>query len=89
MKCIDLKPQYHAKEILYKHLRNHKNKDKKEPYGLTDTYRIYMIVIKAGHIPYVAIIKATRVYNMQYVTVTEATRIYNMQYTTVIEVTHV
>ena len=45
------------------HLKNHKNKGKQKPYGLTDTYRESVLVIKAGHVPYTTVTKVTHVYN--------------------------
>ena len=42
---------------LKKYLKNHKNKYKQKPYGPTDTYRKFVIVIKEGRVPYTTITK--------------------------------
>ena len=58
---------------LNKHLKNHKNKDKQKPYGPTNTYRKFVIVIKGGRVPFTTVTEESREYNKQYATFTEAT----------------
>ena len=58
---------------LHKHMNNHKNEEMQKPYGLIDTYKKFVTVIKAGRVPFAIVIEVTHEYNRKYATVTKET----------------